>query len=130
MVQISDKRARIRKLADTLGEAREILLSQLDYGDELWMDSVLERSNGAGLGKDVVHFVTDIRHYEVTSRKRPTTWPRNKQESRISRNTMGYQPRFSSPTYTSSVYEVRVSISVLFLTSNTRSEIDGNGIAG
>jgi hypothetical protein len=60
------------------------------------MNSILNRNGGAGLGHDIVNFVKNIKHFESTSRKRPNTWPRNKTENYIVRDTMGYQIRRQS----------------------------------
>lgn len=69
------------------------------------MDNILDRHGGAGLAHEAVGFVEDIRRVE-NGRKRLPTWPRNRTEARISRNTMGYYPRprslYASPAPRSS----------------------------
>lgn len=78
---------------EQLREASRIIKHQLERLDPstIWIRSLV-RSN---LGGDVGLFVQDIRHFESTSQRRNKTWPnpRNREETRRSKNTMGYQPQ-------------------------------------
>jgi len=50
------------------------------------MKSVVDRD----IGCDASDLVKDVQHFEKTSQKMQTTWPKNHQDTRQVKNTMGY----------------------------------------
>ena len=50
------------------------------------MKSIVDRD----IGRDASDLVKDVRHFEKTSQKMKTTWPKNHQDARRVKNTMGY----------------------------------------
>jgi hypothetical protein len=70
-------------------DAAQYLEENADVADLTWLNSLLDRNSGRGLGHDLVNFVQDMRLKTETGRKRLPTWPTNKTQARISRNTMG-----------------------------------------
>ncbi|KAG6858681.1 hypothetical protein C0993_005263, partial [Termitomyces sp. T159_Od127] len=81
----------ITKKAEILEEAAAILRSQLQFKNLIWMKALSDEK----FGRDIMHFVDDIRLYERTGRKRETTWAegRPKSEKRRAKFTMGYTRR-------------------------------------
>jgi hypothetical protein len=77
--------------ADELEEAAHIIKSQLPHANRIWISSMISQN----IGSDASHLVQDIRHVEVSGRRRKTTWPRlgDRKDARRSRNTMCYQVR-------------------------------------
>lgn len=84
-----------------LRETANIIEDQLNNPGQLamWMKSIIDEN----VGHDLVDFVTDIRRVEGTSRRRDTTWAKNKGKRAHKRvkYTMGYQPRSPSAPSTS-----------------------------
>lgn len=83
----------LERLAEIFINAAKIIKSQAPLRNHIWANSTLRCHNGSSLGHDVVDMVHDIQQIELSGHKRLPTWPRNKNESRISRNTMGYHLR-------------------------------------
>ena len=81
---LQDRATDFRKAADMIEE-------QLKYRNRVWMRSVRDRD----LGRDVRHFVADIRRTDRTGRTRDNTWGKagDRTANRRMRNTMGYQSR-------------------------------------
>jgi hypothetical protein len=50
------------------------------------MKSIVDRD----VGRDASDLVKDVQRFEKTSQKRQTTWPKNPQDARRVKNTMGY----------------------------------------
>jgi hypothetical protein len=50
------------------------------------MKSVVDRD----IGRDASDLVKDVQHFEKTSQKMQATWPKNHQDARRVKNTMGY----------------------------------------
>jgi hypothetical protein len=74
-----------------LVEAAEIIRSQIQHKNPIWIASMASRN----IGGDTSLLVKDIRHVEITGRQREPTWakPGDRKAVRRSRNTMGYQLR-------------------------------------
>jgi hypothetical protein len=75
------KQRKLEELSNYFIEAGKILKTQAVYRSKTWINSIVTRNNGAGLGKDVVELVKDIWYVESTSWKRLPTWPWNKIEA-------------------------------------------------
>lgn len=78
--------------AETLRRAADMFEAQASSttrDNDLWIKSIVDRD----IGRDVDYLVQDVRRYEKTARNRDKTWanPKNKEETRRMRNTMGYQ---------------------------------------
>jgi hypothetical protein len=50
------------------------------------MKSVVDQN----IGRDAHDLVKDVQHFEKTSQMMQTTWPKNRQDTRRVKNTMGY----------------------------------------
>ena len=50
------------------------------------MKSIVDRD----IGHDACDLVKDVQHFEKTSQKMQTTWPKDHQDTQQVKNTMGY----------------------------------------
>ena len=76
-------------MATAFEDAAAILRAQASHRNRIWLKGLIDRK----VGRDVIHFVGDIRRFEETGRKRGTTWGmgEGKDGRRRVQNTMGYQ---------------------------------------
>ncbi|KAG6872732.1 hypothetical protein C0995_007135 [Termitomyces sp. Mi166 len=68
--ELDDYIQQIQKKADAFKEAAQILRSQIQFKNQIWMKPLSDRK----FGRDVMDFVDDIRVYEKTGKKRKATW--------------------------------------------------------
>jgi hypothetical protein len=69
-----------------LQHAARILKAQAKHRNRIWMKSIVDRD----IGRDASDLVKDVKHFEKTSQKMHATWPKNRQDARRVKNTMGY----------------------------------------
>ncbi|KAF5343057.1 hypothetical protein D9758_011133 [Tetrapyrgos nigripes] len=80
-------------LIETLRNAANIIEAQIPHKNRLWLKSLHTRE----IGRDISHFVKDVREFESPRGNRETTWARKqKGDNRRVANTMGYQIEGSS----------------------------------
>ncbi|KAG6895455.1 hypothetical protein C0993_009551 [Termitomyces sp. T159_Od127] len=75
--EVDEFAEQITKKAEILEEAAAILRSQLQFKNLIWMKALSDEK----FGRDIMHFVDDIRLYERTGRKRETTWAEGRPKS-------------------------------------------------
>ncbi|KAG6869382.1 hypothetical protein C0995_003622, partial [Termitomyces sp. Mi166 len=72
--ELDDYIEQIQKKADAFEEAAQILHSQIQFKNWIWMKSL----SNCKFGHDIMDFIDDIRVYEKTDRRHETTWAEGK----------------------------------------------------